>query len=260
LQTMDYQLSTMDCNITINNTTYHTNLNRPIDISIPIRDGLENPNCFYAPLVEFSPVVAGDFVGDTRQGGLVNFKNVKINPHGNGTHTECVGHIAKEIYTINQSLREFFFLAKLITLYPQKQMNGDRIIVKNQLTEVVEKGEVQAVVLRTQPNDDTKQSRQYSGANPPYLHHEAATYLVECGIKHLLLDLPSVDREVDEGKLLAHKAFWQYPDAPRTDCTITEMIYVPDNVKDGLYLLNLQIASFELDASPSKPVLYKIVA
>jgi len=70
--------------------------------------------------------------------------------------------------------------------------------------------------------------------------------------------LPSVDREVDEGKLLAHKAFWEYPDAPRTDCTITEMVYVPDNAMDGLYLLNLQIASFELDVSPSKPVLYKI--
>lgn len=248
----------MNCTLTINDTTYQTNLNEPIDISIPINNGLENPNCFYAPLVEFSPVVAGDFVGDTRQGGLVNFKNVKINPHGNGTHTECVGHIAKEIYTINQSLREFFFLAKLITIYPQKQTNGDRIIVKKQLTEVVGRGEVQAVILRTQPNDDTKHTRQYSGANPPYLHHEAVAYLVECGIKHLLLDLPSVDREVDDGKLLAHKAFWQYPDAPRTDCTITEMVYVPDSVKDGLYLLNLQIASFELDVSPSKPVLYKV--
>ena len=255
---MDYRPSTIDCQITINNTTYHTNLSRPIDISIPVRDGLENPNCFYAPPVEFSPVIAGDFVGDTRQGGLVNFKNIKINPHGNGTHTECVGHIAKEIYTINQSLREFFFLAKLITIYPQKQANGDRIIVKKQLTETVKKGDIQAVILRTQPNDDTKYTRQYSGTNPPYLHHEAAGHLVECGIKHLLLDLPSVDREVDEGKLLAHKVFWQYPDAPRTGCTITEMVYVPDSVKDGLYLLNLQIASFELDVSPSKPVLYEV--
>ncbi|MGO3156445.1 MAG: cyclase family protein, partial [Mesonia sp.] len=29
-------------------------------------------------------------------------------------------------------------------------------------------------------------------------------------------------------------------------------------VEDGNYLLNLQIASFHNDASPSKPVLYKI--
>jgi hypothetical protein len=43
----------------------------------------------------------------------------------------------------------------------------------------------------------------------------------------------------------------------RLEATITEMIYVPDNV-DGSYLLNLQIASFENDASPSKPVLYSV--
>jgi hypothetical protein len=34
------------------------------------------------------------------------------------------------------------------------------------------------------------------------------------------------------------------------------MIYVKDVVLDGTYLLNLQITSFENDASPSKPVLY----
>jgi hypothetical protein len=33
---------------------------------------------------------------------------------------------------------------------------------------------------------------------------------------------------------------------------------VEDKIKDGHYLLNLQIASFDNDASPSKPVIYKI--
>jgi hypothetical protein len=32
----------------------------------------------------------------------------------------------------------------------------------------------------------------------------------------------------------------------RLDATITEMIYVPDNVADGSYLLNLQIASLKM--------------
>jgi hypothetical protein len=76
--------------------------------------------------------------------------------------------------------------------------------------------------------------------------------------------LPSVDKEKDEGKLLAHKAFWNVKDVndlnadARLNCTITEMIYVPDEVLDGAYVLNLQIASFENDASPSKPILYQI--
>jgi hypothetical protein len=67
-----------------------------------------------------------------------------------------------------------------------------------------------------------------------------------------------VDREEDEGNLEAHHAFWNYPNAPRLDATITEFIYVKDEIRDGLYFLNLQIASFESDASPSKPVLYAI--
>ena len=81
---------------------------------------------------------------------------------------------------------------------------------------------------------------------------------MECGVKHLLLDLPSVDREEDGGALLGHKAFWQYPENARNNCTITELIYVPDRILDGDYLLNLQIASLELDVSPSKPLLYVI--
>jgi hypothetical protein len=36
------------------------------------------------------------------------------------------------------------------------------------------------------------------------------------------------------------------------------MIYVPDEISDGEYLLNLQIAPFVSDASPSRPVLFKI--
>ena len=90
------------------------------------------------------------------------------------------------------------------------------------------------------------------------MYHEAVAYLVECGIEHLLIDLPSVDREEDEGKLLAHKAFWQYPENPRTHCTISELIYVPNEVKDGYFLLNIQTASFELDVSPSKPVVFAL--
>jgi len=90
------------------------------------------------------------------------------------------------------------------------------------------------------------------------LEEGAAKYIRECGIKHLLIDLPSVDKEKDEGKLLAHKAFWDFPKNLRRDATITELIYVPNKIEDGFYILNLQIASFENDASPSKPILYKI--
>lgn len=248
----------MQIELTYRDQRYRADLSQPIDIAIPLREGLETVNCFYAPPMETSPVVAGDFIGSTAQGGVVNFLNVKINPHGNGTHTECVGHIAKEPYAINQSLKNFHFFAKILSIYPQKTVSDDRVILQNQLLEALDGDVPEAVIIRTMPNDELKLRTNYSGSNPPYIHHEAIEFLVEQGVQHLLVDLPSVDREEDGGKLLAHRAFWRYPDNVRKNCTISELIYVPNFVKDGVYLLNLQIASFEIDVSPSKPVLYKL--
>ena len=240
------------------NKKFEVNLNKPIDISIQIQNGFDNPNCFYAPMPEFEPVRTESFVGATAEGGLVNFYNIKLNPHGSGTHTECVGHIAKEKLTIHECLTNFHNIVKLVSIFPTRLENGDRVIMKHQLEEVFTKNEAPAIAIRTQPNDDWKTKTNYSGANPPYIHFKAIEYLVECGVQHLLVDLPSVDREEDEGKLLAHKAFWQYPDNVRKNCTITELFYAPDKIKDDLYLLNLHTISLDLDVSPSKPILYKL--
>jgi kynurenine formamidase len=240
---------------------YTADLDQPLDISIPLREGPGQPNCFWAPPMETSPVVAGDFIGSTEKGGPLNFLNVTLNPHGNGTHTECVGHIATEKFTINQCLKKFHFFAKLVTLYPFKQPNGDRVILPEQIEEIIQPNEAEALILRTMPNDEHKLTTNYSGSNPPYLHPRSVEYMVECGIEHLLLDLPSVDREEDGGKLLSHRAFWKYGgklDDVRQNCTITEMIFAPNQIQDGLFLLNLQIASFEIDVSPSKPILYEL--
>lgn len=238
--------------------SYRADLSAPIDLSMPLRNGIDNANCFYAPPVAFWPVEAGSFIGSTERGGPVNFFNVTFNPHGNGTHTECVGHIAKERYVLRECLTEAHFRAKLVSLYPQKTDEGDRVLTRAQLEEVISKHEAEALIIRTFPNDALKLRTTYSGANPPYLHHEAAKYIADCGVQHLLLDLPSVDREEDGGLLLAHRAFWQYPEAVRESCTITELIYVSNEIKDGFYLLNLQTASFDLDASPSKPVIFAV--
>ena len=136
--------------------------------------------------------------------------------------------------------------------------NGDHVIFKEQLESLFEKNEAAAIVIRTLPNKKKKLKKNYSGTNPTYVHHEATQYLVDCGVQHLLIDLPSVDREEDNGELLSHHTFWQYPHAIRERCTISELIFVNDEISDGMYLLNISIASFEIDVSPSKPVLYKL--
>jgi len=235
-------------------------LTDPLDISIPLKNGYPQVNCFDAPLFSASPLRAGDFVGCTMHGSPVNFYNVAINPHGNGTHTECVGHIASGPYYINECYKPAFHTAQLISIFPQLNEEGDKIIPSGHLEHLWEYQGEEALILRTLPNGEEKLNKNYSGTNPPYLTEDAMRYIVSKGIKHLLLDLPSVDRELDEGKVSCHKIFWNYPgDEVRKDATITELIFVPDSIKDGIYLLSLQLLNIQLDVSPSRPLLYKVL-
>lgn len=247
----------MKASIELNNKTYKVDFSKPLDISIGLRGDSKNPVAWYLESPKINPVKDGDFIGKVTEGGSVNFNNIQFNPHAHGTHTECVGHISREFYSINQRLKTFFFFSKLISLEPEIA-DEDHVISEVILKERFQSKNTEALIIRTLPNFREKQTRKYSHTNWPYLSEDAAIYLRNCGVKHLLIDLPSVDKEKDGGKLLAHKAFWNYPKNTRFEATITELIYVPNSILDGDYLLNLQFASFENDASPSKPVLYKI--
>lgn len=233
-------------------------LSKPLDISIPLRASTNNVNAWYLDQPKIEPVKDGEWVASVADGADVNFNNIWFNPHAHGTHTECVGHITKKVHSINQQLKQFFFLAEVITVAPEKK-GKDFVISKKQLQFALGNKKRDAVVIRTIPNTIEKLSQHYSHTNPPYLLSEAAIYLRDKGVKHLLIDLPSVDKEQDNGELLAHNAFWNTAGRTRMDATITEFIFVPNTVLDGTYFLNLQIAPFENDATPSKPVLYNIL-
>ncbi|MCL9768846.1 cyclase family protein [Flavobacterium sp. HXWNR69] len=254
----------MKTTIIHNNSTFQIDLSKPIDISIPLTNDNQNPIAWYqnAPVIE--PVKMGDWIGKVSEGkSSTNFNNIFFNPHAHGTHTECLGHITLDFYSINQCLKQFFFTAELISVEPKK-VGEDLVITKEQIESALGGNSPEAIIIRTLPNSESKKHLNYSNTNPPYLEEAAAIFIKEKGIQHLLVDLPSVDKEHDEGKLLAHKAFWNVKDVnqvnedARFNCTITEMIYVNEEIQDGSYILNLQFASFENDASPSKPVLYKI--
>ena len=238
------------------NKKYNIDLSQAIDISIPLDTLKKRVSAWYVPPVRIDAVRTEEFTGAVNEGGSVNFRDICFNPHGNGTHTECVGHIAQEVYSINKALKKFFFWAEVITVQPKKMENGDQVILWKDLENLLCCENISALIIRTSPNENEKLFRQYSQTNPPYVEEKAMQQLIKRGINHFLIDLPSVDREFDEGKLAAHHAFWEHPHNTNMERTITELIYVPDSVADGLYLLNLQIASFENDASPSKPVLY----
>lgn len=246
----------MHANIEYKEQNFSVNFGNPLDISIFMYSGAQNPNAFGIQHPTFQPFKAGGFVGSVALGGSVNCENLTINAHGNGTHTECVGHISKQRITINEVLKQFMFLAQVITVKPQPK-NGDFVLMLKDIEPFLHPL-IDAIIIRTLPNDNDKLVAHYSGNNPAYLQPELCTFLRKSGIKHLVIDLPSVDREEDSGALEAHHAFWNYPEAPRLDSTITEMAYIPNHIEDDIYLLNLQIASLQTDASPSKPVLYKI--
>ena len=243
--------------IQVNSRTYTIQIDQPLDISIPLRASKDNVNAWYLPPPKIYPSVVNKSVVSIGEGATVNFNTIEFNPHAHGTHTECVGHITKELYTINDCLTQFLFVTEVITVVPES-FEGDYIISEKQLRYAIGNKKREAVVIRTLPNTTDKLNRQYAHTNPPYLTEAAAIYLREKGVKHLLVDTPSVDKEKDDGQLLAHKAFWNVGGEVRMDATITELIYVPNSVLDGKYILNILIAPFENDASPSKPILYKL--
>ena len=237
---------------------YKIDLTKPIDISIPLSGDATNVNAWYVDAPKIEPHKNDDFIAKVTEGGAVNFNDIWFNPHAHGTHTECVGHITKEFYSINKNLNTFFFYAELITVAPEK-LGDDFVISKKQLQYALGNKKRKAVVIRTLPNLNSKKEKQYSHTNPPYLLEEAAIYLKEKNVEHVLIDLPSVDKEKDDGALVAHNAFWNTEGVVRYKATITEFIFVPNIIEDGSYFLNLQVAPFENDASPSRPVLYAIL-
>ncbi len=256
----------MIAKISIEERDYKVDLNDPLDISIPLKAGENNPSAWYVDGISIEAVRTDTFTGSVEEGGSVNFRNISFNPHGNGTHTECLGHITPKIHSVNKAIKTFFSLATLISITPVKGCNDanfsseeDLILsietIKNALGDEVN----ESIVIRTLPNENDKTHKNWSETNWPQLDVKAAKWLAEKGVKNLLIDLPSVDREMDGGKLLSHHAYWQVPQNERMDASITEMIFVPDEIKDGNYLLELQFAPFDNDASPSRPVLYRLL-
>ena len=235
---------------------------KPLDLSLPLTNSKENPSAWYVEEPVFEPVRTEHYIGSVKEGGSVNFRNIFFNPHGHGTHTECLGHITEEVYSINQTLKEYFFKAKVVSIIPAQVLNKDgamdNIIEPKHLDFLENIVNLDALIIRTLPNLDSKKSKNYSNSNPAYMDVTCAEQIIKSGIDHLLIDTPSVDRESDEGQLAFHHAFWEVPNNPNFSRTISELIFVNDSIEDGDYILNFQVAPFENDASPSRPVLYQI--
>jgi arylformamidase len=261
------------------NRQFKVDLVQPLHISIPLGFDGAQPNAYGVERASATACEAGALVGDTRRGGSCNFEQIKFIPHCNGTHTESVGHITHERISVHECLRDAFVPAILISVapenagesdetYPVELNENDKFITRRALENYklqITNFNARAIIIRTLPNDESKLSKTYLDEIPPFFSTEAMEFIREIGIKHLLVDLPSIDRIFDEGKLSNHRIFWnvepgsfEVSEKTLIHDTITELIYAPDEIADGAYLLNLQIAPFSSDAAPSRPVIFKI--
>jgi arylformamidase len=240
--------------LTYRGASYSASLDSGIPIALPMYQGTRSVRCFDAPPLTCEPVHIGDWVGSLAAGAPVNFYNLHINPHGNGTHTETSLHISTQGLSLDKLVPSGPMLCQLISVG-----SDDRQIEASSIVGLA--NDVPALVVRTKPSNLTKIDINHTGTNPNYFTADAMQKIRLAGVEHLLTDLPSVDPEVDGGVLAAHREFWQVDHAlHRKHATITELIFVPDHVADGLYLLHLSYLPLPMDASPSYPVLYPLLS
>jgi len=271
----------MHANITVGGQDYRIDLSQPIDISVPLDFDGPQPNAYGIPAASMVPFRAGDFVGSISRGGTVNCFTLTLTPHGNGTHTETASHITSAFLPIGRTLKESFLAASVVTVditelessgeTYSEGIKGDAVVTRAGLEEgwaAIGRDPtwLEALVIRTLPNHEGKLRASYSNQNPAYLTAQAMQWVRERGVRHLLVDLPSVDREEDSGKLVNHRVFWGFepeaeelgdPDADAAGRTITELIMVGNHIADGLYVLNLQVPDLITDAAPSRPRLFE---
>ena len=266
----------------LNGAVYRAETEKAVSLAIPLEFDGTQPNHFGAPMASATALEADGFIGDTRRGGSCNVSQLTIVPHCNGTHTESVSHIVDELVPVGELMSPLLLPCTVISLEPEtlgvcseryspNPEPGDLVISARRLGEALaEQPDAQhcgAIVIRTLPNSEEKFSRAYadtaSGPPPVFFSSEAMALLLE--FDHLLVDFPSIDKMFDEGQLANHHSFWNIDAGShhinagaRQQRTVTEMVFVPDSVADGLYLLNLQIPPFKTDAAPSRPVLFPL--
>jgi arylformamidase len=255
-------------------------LARPFDLSREL--DFEGPQVrhFGAPRAHSQPFSVPGFPGSVARGASCNCESITLIPHCNGTHTEGVGHLTREALNAHRIVPRGLLPALLLSITPVASSQtsessdpaphpNDRLVTRLALQSLWAAElplDPRALVVRTLPNEPGKRARDYTDPTPPYLTREAARYLIERGIEHLVVDLPSIDRTHDEGRLTAHRIFFGLAPgdsalerAARPRCTVTELAYIPDEAADGAYLLQLQVPAINGDAVPSRPLLYPLV-
>ncbi|MFO1401480.1 MAG: cyclase family protein [Steroidobacteraceae bacterium] len=252
---------------------------RAASLALPVAFDGAGPTWFGAGAARSTPYAFPGFSGRVADGASCNCSRLELTPHCHGTHTECVGHLTAEPLDAARVAPLAPQPAWLLSVAPERAADcgetsdpapapDDRLLTRRALAAAWPAAPPvtpTALIVRTLPNDAAKLRRDYDREPAAFLSLEAALWLVGLGIEHLVVDLPSVDRAHDAGRLAAHRAFFGLPpastrraEARRPQATITELAWIEDAIADGPYLLALQLPALGGDAVPSRPVLYPL--
>jgi hypothetical protein len=188
-----------------------------------------------------------------------------------------VGHIVEERVSVTDCALPLLMPVLVLSVQPEPRAGGDRVVTRAALAAQIERwlaaaraagAAVPAVALRALGAYSRDAfARDFSGTNPPYLDPAAAELLAR-HFAHLLVDLPSIDREQSgKGAPACHAIFFgvdreperatlRNADPQRAGATITELVNLHSGIADGFHLLSLQVAPIVSDAAPSRPLLF----
>lgn len=270
----------MKARIALTGGEVRVDLARPVSLALTLDFDGPQPRHFGAPRATARPFEAPGFSGAVASGASCNCEVITLIPHCQGTHTECAGHLTRGKLDAYRVVPAGLVPAVLLSVTPvaaavsaestvPAPAAGDLLISAAAIEAAWPAGApfvAYALVIRTLPNTADKATRDYTLGSPPYLSRQAAQLLVSRGIQHLIVDVPSLDRAHDEGRLTAHRIFFGLPPdsaqlnaAARPHATVTEFAFIPDALADGAYLLELQVPALAGDAVPSRPLLYPLL-
>lgn len=265
--------------LAIGGGSVRVDLAHPHDLSVGFNFDGADPRWFDAPRSHSDALESGSFIGRVRNGGSCNCDTISLTPHCDGTHTESAGHLTRDRFDVREVMPAQLLPALLVTVTPAAArrdgessrpapVDGDLLVTRAALEKAWPAAlpfAPLALIVRTLPNPESKRQRDYRVEPAPFLSLPAAQWLVERGIEHLVLDVPSLDRTHDEGHLVGHRIFFGLPpgstsrgDAARSRATITELAFVPDEVHDGPCILSLAVPAIGGDAVPSQPIVYPL--
>lgn len=216
------------------------------------------------------PLTYGSHIASVSHGGACNASQIHFIPHCHGTHTECVGHILSEVYNVADINFEPFIAATFIRVTPQRintttekynayANNNDYVITRAAIDNSLRffsEDYSQALIIAVDATDWLP-----DGTSAPYFTLEAMARIVSLGVRHLLVDIPSIDRLHDGGRMDNHRCFWGISEnldvnQERGSCSVTEMIRVPQDISEGHYFLSVHLPDITGDALPSMPMLF----